>query len=307
MTMIVHATKNEMGMISGGVPGDQTKTQVVKQEFFEYEWEYVFRPKDKEIAKKLVKNAEDIAANDNIGYSQGDRYSMYLRAKKLNWDFAAVTEPCYTDCSQLVASNCIAVGISVSPYMYTGNEKGALMATGYFDLITYKTGMTLEPGDILLTTKRGHTATVVERTFPDTNPSWLGECYGVETAPVYSEPDESSDFCSWPILGTGNLFDVCDEKDDWYYIRIANVNFGWIKKQFVLRKTPWQTGIVKSGVTVRQNAGSSFKKLGTLNDKDKIEICDVKKASNGVNWYYIKYKKSFGFCSSKYITDVKEI
>ena len=303
MARISHATKNEMGMISGGAYGDQTGVEVVIQDFFEYDWEYNFRPKNKTLADRLATNAEVIAKNDNIGYGQAERYTMYLEARKLNWDFAKIDKPCATDCSQMIATDCIAEGLNVSPYMYTGNEKGELMKTGAFEVIPYEMGMRLERGDILLTTKRGHTCIVVDGSFPNHTPKWTGECYGAATVPVYKEPNEKSEKCSWPYLGTGNMFDVCDEKDDWYFIRIASVYFGWIKKQFVLRKTKYTTGVVTSDVYLRANAGANYKKLAVLKTGQELDICDVKKAANKADWYYISTEEyGFGFCSAKYVS-----
>ena len=46
---------------------------------------------------------------------------------------------------------------------------------------------------------------------------------------------------SWPKLGAGNLVDVIDytQKDkngeNWYYIRIANQFYGFVKAEFIAR------------------------------------------------------------------------
>ena len=306
MIYLVHATKNEVGLISGGEYGDQTGLEVVKQEFFEYEWEYIFRPVDKVMADRLAAKAEIIAANENIGYGQAERYTMYLEAKKLGWDFAAIEEPCATDCSQMIATLCISEGLNVSPYMYTGNEKGALSACGAFTMIKYTPGKTeLKKADILLTTKRGHTAIITSTNEPSYIPKWVGEAYGVQFVPVYKKADENSGRAEWGTLGAGNLFDVCDADGDFYFIRIAGQYFGYIRRIFVLRKTPDYPGLVRSAVNVRQNAGSQYKKLGTLEKDTSVEICDTKKAANGSDWFYITYKDGWGFVSAKYVRGFK--
>ena len=207
MAKIIHARINEMGTISGGQPGDQTEREVCRDNWYENEWEYVFRPVNQEIAKAIVADAEKIAANDNIGYGNGERYTMFNEAKKLNWQFDKITTPCATDCSQMIATLCIANGIPVSQWMYTGNEKGVLMNTGAFEQFMYLPGMYLKAGDIVLTTKKGHTVLVVEGT-EDSYPEWVGECYGAALVPVYADPEENDHRCSWPTLGTGNLFGV---------------------------------------------------------------------------------------------------
>lgn len=301
MTKLVHATNNEMGTVVKGQPGDQTKTEVCKQDWFEYEWEYVFRPKSAALAEKTAKFAEIIAENDAIGYAQDERYTMYLRAKNLNWNFAAITNPVSTDCSQLVATILIASGIPVSPYMYTGNEKGCLQNTGEFVTLMYEKDMRLLRGDIVLTTRRGHTAIIVEGTFPSQTPKWVGEAYGAQFIPVYKEANKNAKRCEWPTLGTGNLFDVCDEGKNWLYIRIAGNFFGWIERVYCLRKTVEKSGVVTSAVNVRTQPGKDFKQLGVLMTGANVEICDVKKAADGQDWYYIIYGNAWGFCSAKYV------
>ena len=61
-----------------------------------------------------------------------------------------------------------------------------------------------------------------------------------------------------------------------------------------------------SAVNVRQNAGAGYKKLGTLEKDEAVEICDTKKAANGADWYYITYKNGWGFASAKYIRALKD-
>lgn len=298
---IAHATKNEIGTVSGGLLGDQNSREVMVQDFFKYAWTLVFRTRDPAIADQMAMFAEIIAENDSVGYGQGsDRYTMYLAAKALNWNFAAISTPCATDCSQLIATILIACGMNVSPYMYTGNEEGVLDATGQFIKITYSEGMDLKRGDILLTQTKGHTAIVVEGSFPSHIPQWVGECYGKDYVPVWNGYLQV-DRCDWPTLAAGNLFDVCDEASSHYYIRIAGEYYGWIRREYVLRKTPWKTGITTSAVNVRTQPGAQYKQIGWLEGGVEVPICDVKPAPNGADWYYIKWKDGFGFISAKYV------
>lgn len=302
MTKIAHATKNEIGTITGGQLGDQTGLEVMVQDFFEYDWTWRFRPKNPTTADKLAKFAEQIAENDHVGYGQGsDRYTMYLEAKKLNWRFDLIEKPCATDCSQMMSCVCIACGMEVSPYMYTGNEYGCLSGTGEFDALPYEKGIDLHRGDILLTTVKGHTAIVVEGSFPNHIPKWVGEAYGLPLIPVYQSIGTLDKLPEWPMLAAGNLFDVCDEILDYYFIRIAGEYFGWVEKRYVLRKTPASSGSVTSAVHIRTNPGANYKSIGILEKGATVQICDTKEAANGAAWYYVRYKDGFGFSSSKYI------
>lgn len=299
MTKIIHARINEMGTISGGKPGDQTGREVCKDGWYENEWEYVFRPKLKGFADAIVADAEKIAANENIGYGNGERYTMFEEAKRLNWQFDKITTPCATDCSQMIATLCIANGVPLSQWMYTGNMKGIMEKSGAFDTFMYFPGMHLEAGDIILTTKKGHTVLVVEGS-EDSYPEWVGEFYGAAFGFVYAEP-EIGKKAEWDVLGTGNLFGVVGEAGEWYRIRIADKFYGYIPKQNVLRKTPCKTGIVTSAVYLRVNAGGSYKAIRVLKKGEIVQICDIKKAANGADWYYIKDADGWGFSSSRYI------
>jgi len=296
MVKIVHARIDENGQIMGGKAGDQTGKEVVKQDFYDADWHTVYRPKEVAIAKQMAKGAEAIAKNDHFGYSQSDRYTGYDESRKLNFDFSKVTTPCAFDCSSMVMTLIRSAGIDIKRELFTWNMDAPMLATKQFDKIPYTKGMALKTGDIVL--KTGHVVIVVES---DAYDVWIGECYGVQFAPVYAQASPTGERCSWPTLATGNLFEVIGESGDYYHIRIANAHYGYIRKQFVLRKTTAMTGTVTSSVYVRQNAGASYKAIGVLNAKQTVEICDTKKAANGADWYYIKFMDGYGFSSARYI------
>lgn len=298
MTKIVHARLNEKGEIMYGLPGDQTGEEVVKQDFYESAWHTVYRAKETAIAKHMARNAEAIAKNDAFGYGQDDRYSGFYESLKVNFDFSAVTTPCAFDCSSMVMTLLVAAGINVPKAFYTWNMHDYMIKTGQFKVIPYTKGMALKQGDIVL--KTGHVVIVVEGDDTD-YPEWVGECYGAEFVTVRTAPDDKAGKADWSTLGTGNLFGVIGEDGDWYRIRIAEKYEGYIPKRNVLRKTVAKTGIVISDVYVRANAGASYKALGILKKGTTAEICDTKKAANGADWYYIKYKDAWGFSSAKYI------
>ena len=160
---IGHASIDERGKASGGTAGDQTGKEVYKRTWYSKPWHTVFRPKSPEIAEKIAKAMEQACANNNIGYDQYQRTTLYTQAKAKNWDISKVTTKCETDCSALVAVCCNAAGVTVSKDMYTGNETAVLKGTGKFDVFTASKYVIssdyLLRGDILLGT--GHTAIVL--------------------------------------------------------------------------------------------------------------------------------------------------
>lgn len=298
MAKIVHARLNEKGEIMYGLPGDQTGEEVVKQDFYESAWHTVYRAKEPAIAKHMARNAEAIAKNDAFGYGQDNRYSGFDESLKVNFDFSAVTTPCAFDCSSMIMTLLVAAGINVPKAFYTWNMHDYMIKTGQFDIIPYTKGMTLKKGDIVL--KTGHVVMVVEGNEND-YPEWVGECYGAALVPVYADPEENDHRCSWPTLGTGNLFGVIGEDGAFYKIRIAEKHVGYILKQYVLRKTPLKTMKVIGDVYVRTNPGANFRSIGVLHAGEEVVVCDIKKAANGADWYYVRYNDGYGFSSSKFI------
>lgn len=160
---IGHASIDERGKAHGGSAGDQTKKEVYSRSWYKKPWHTVFRPKSSVAAEKIAKAMEQACANNNIGYDQYQRTTLYILAKAEGWDISKVSKKCETDCSALVAVCCNAAGITVSKDMYTGNEKSVLKGTGKFTVYTaakYVGGSDyLKRGDILL--GDGHTAIVL--------------------------------------------------------------------------------------------------------------------------------------------------
>ena len=160
---IGHASIDENRKAKGGAAGDQTKKEVYTLNWYSYPWTSVIRPKDSTVAEKIAKAMEQACANDNIGYDQGQRTTLYTQAKAKNWNLSQITTACECDCSSLVAVCVNAAGIAVSKDIYTGNEKSALNATGKFDIYTSSQYTAkdsyLKRGDILL--GNGHTAIVL--------------------------------------------------------------------------------------------------------------------------------------------------
>ena len=135
----------------------------------------------------------------------------------------------------------------------------------------------------------------------DKTPKWVGEAYGAKLVDVYTDPTGTTPLKAWPQLATGNLFDVCDERGDRFYIRIAAQYYGWIEKKFCLRKTPQRAATVKTDLWLRQNAGPGFKGLTVMPAGATVQVCDTKPASDGKPWDYLIYKGQYGFASDKYI------
>ena len=158
-----HARISEKGTAEG-VPGDQTTHEVEISDWYNGGWLAVYRPNNSTDAAYIANTCEAICKNDNVGYSQDDRMSMYKLLVAALFDATQIKTPCNTDCSQLVASCVNAAGIPVSKDMTTRNEDTVLMGTGKFTRLTAnkytQNSDYLKRGDILR--KSGHTAIVVQ-------------------------------------------------------------------------------------------------------------------------------------------------
>ena len=171
MAIIAHASINELGKVSGGQLGDQTKKEVCTRTWYDKPWSCVIRFKDAEKREKIAQLMEKAAANDHIGYDQSRRNTLLNVARRHNYDVSKVIENCATDCSALVSLACIYAGVPESVLVNGGNSattrtlRPILQATGLVEIYTlpmytHKTHK-LVRGDILL--KEGaHVVVVIQ-------------------------------------------------------------------------------------------------------------------------------------------------
>lgn len=174
MTVYIgNAVGDEHNKARDGEAGDQTGREVKIQPWYlnKKGWR-VFRPKSPEVAQKLVYDMKAACENENIGYDQSQRNTLYNVSKQYAFDCAKVDEPCECDCSSLVRVCVLYSGIKVNDFNTT-SEPARLLATGEFEEMvgeeytdSYKL---LKAGDILCTKVKGHTA-IVLNDGPDVDP-----------------------------------------------------------------------------------------------------------------------------------------
>lgn len=147
-------------------PGDQNGGREVSREKYYVHskgW-YVLRAKDPEKREMIAVAMERACANNDIGYSQPTRLTLYNDVKAFGFDPAKTTKPVNTDCSALVRVCVHYAGITVDNFI-TSNEVSMLMATGKFELFKddghCKSSDHLLRGDILVTRTKGHTVVVL--------------------------------------------------------------------------------------------------------------------------------------------------
>ena len=162
MTKVGSARIDENGNAVHGRAGDQTGKEVATEPYYSHPkgW-YMLRAKDIEVAKKIGQAMREGCSNDNIGYSQSDRYGVITNLKVYG-RIAKIAVKTNADCSSLVRACCIQAGINVGDFN-TASQVAVLEKTGAFHkVVTVTPNTKLQVGDILVTRSKGHTVIVTE-------------------------------------------------------------------------------------------------------------------------------------------------
>lgn len=155
----------------GQKAGNQTGRELNFSRWYNGSWLGVLRFKDAAKAEAAATTCEAAVRNQNIGYDQYDRNTLYAAAKAQGWDVSKV-KPVETDCSALMHVCAVAAGVTAleETYRKQGNScttycmMRCFPATGEFELLTDRKYLTsdtyLRRGDILVSS--GHTVMVLE-------------------------------------------------------------------------------------------------------------------------------------------------
>ena len=163
MAVLIGSARSSYGNTT---PGDQNGGREVSTENYYVHskgWT-VIRAKDAAVREKIALAMERACANDDIGYSQGTRNTLFDNVKPYGYDPARTTKKVNTDCSALVRVCVHYAGITVGDFI-TSTEVSKLMGTGAFEKFTddahCKSSDHLLRGDILDTRTKGHTVVVL--------------------------------------------------------------------------------------------------------------------------------------------------
>lgn len=147
-------------------PGDQNGGKEVSTQYWYLHskgW-VVLRAKDPAVREKLAVAMERACANNDIGYSQPTRNTLYNDVKAHDFDPAKTTKKVNTDCSALVRVCLAYAGIMVDDFI-TGTQVTRIMASNQFYKLTdskyTRQQDYLLRGDVLVTKTKGHTAIVL--------------------------------------------------------------------------------------------------------------------------------------------------
>ena len=156
---------DERGKTTGGAAGDQTGNEVSTQNWYLHSkgWR-VFRAVSATVAEAIAVCMEAACANNNIGYDQNQRNTLYSAVRPLGFDVRKLTAKVETDCSALIRVCLAFAGIMVADFN-TATEASVLLASGAFVELTdskyTKQSDYLRRGDILVTKTKGHTGAIL--------------------------------------------------------------------------------------------------------------------------------------------------
>lgn len=167
---IGHASIGENGLVSGGAAGDPSGREVYINPEFDIDSlkpNILLRPNTTAIANASAEACEKGCENNNIGYSQSGRNTLYNLAKANGYDLSTVG-PCNTDCSAFMTVCAIAGGSKIaygSNAPTTTNMRTRFKQSGDYSILTDSKHLTmtdyLKRGDILVC-EGSHTVMVLE-------------------------------------------------------------------------------------------------------------------------------------------------
>lgn len=131
---IGHASISESGSINGS-KGDSTGREVCIRDWYNKPWDFMAIHPDAGVREKHAAAIEAACNNDNIGYGQADRNTLYALAKNVDFDLSRVGR-CNCDCSSL--QNVAAVASGAPGVSYGSNGWTTSVMRNYLRNAGYK-------------------------------------------------------------------------------------------------------------------------------------------------------------------------
>lgn len=167
MTKVSNCGHDENWRYSGGAAGDQVGSEWYVRNWYNFGQNVVLRHPDAKVRAMIAEMARAAAENNLVGYDQSQRETFWQQLKKVGYKPEDIKVRCEADCSSGVAAIVKGAGYRlgiekmqrVSPSVYTGNERAALLNAGFEALTASKyltSGDYLLAGDINLN-ERSHT------------------------------------------------------------------------------------------------------------------------------------------------------
>lgn len=297
-----------------GEPGDQLKVpgtyETARTFHGELEiipwygpWEYVFRIREADKARRLANIAEQTCRNPAVGYSQNNgsspRTSFYDELQAAGWDPSKIAKKCNGDCSAGMAAWLNAVGVQIDRNMWTGSEKFLLEQSGWFLTLSDDTWTEIPdylcPGDILL--KLGHTCLVLDygEQIRSTIPAEV-------TADMWQRMTPDVKGKKTGSVKKGCFIDVMLplKQSKWYIVSSGGWR-GWSSQ----RCYSWEFEVTICGyeVNVRKRPSLNGEICGVVFQGAVLPYTGISvEDDRGVTWYQISQSNTLGWVSSMYAT-----
>ena len=267
MVKISNCGHDERGRYAGGKAGDQTGTEYQIINWYSRPWLCVLRFNDAKIATMIADMATKAAQNNLIGYDQGTAGNSNDR---------------YSFWRHLKASNYDPAQITVACESDCSASTAAIVKGAGYRLNNAR----LKAVSIYLTTRNMRAAMKIAGAKVLTDRKYL----------------TSGDY-----LKAGDIL-----LNDNHHVAIAvttGAKASTLSTPTILSKTPkWVGKVTANTLNVRTWAGTEYAQLKsypTLAKGNLVDVCDIIKAKDKADWYYIRIAgKYFGFVSAKYIKKV---
>lgn len=267
MVKISNCGHDERGRYAGGKAGDQTGTEYQIINWYSRPWLCVLRFNDAKIATMIADMATKAAQNNLIGYDQGTAGNSNDR---------------YSFWRHLKASNYDPAQITVACESDCSASTAAIVKGAGYRLNNAR----LKAVSIYLTTRNMRAAMKIAGAKVLTDRKYL----------------TSGDY-----LKAGDIL-----LNDNHHVAIAvttGAKASTLSTPTILSKTPkWVGKVTANTLNVRTWAGTEYAQLKsypTLAKGNLVDVCDIIKAKDKADWYYIRIAgKYFGFVSTKYICKV---
>ena len=259
-----HASISERGTITGNAGDNNSREVFISTWYLHKKGWVVLRCKDAEKRELIAQAMEKACKNDDIGYDQYQRDTLFNNVKDKGFDPSKTTKKVETDCSALVRV-CIAYayGKDVAGNIRTVNLPSKLVATGLFTKYTSdkycKSSDYLKRGDIVCTPVSGHVIVILS-----------------DGAKVTSSASTTKPATNTKKVDPAKSFD----------------------------KSLAKSYITTGALNLRTGAGKGKTKITTMSKSEKVTCYGYYTTVNGTKWLLVKYGDYTGFCSSKYLKAV---
>lgn len=261
---IGHASIDERGKAKNGQAGDNNGREVYIKNWYIHPKKWVLlRCTDPEKRLKIAEAMEKATKNDDIGYDQNQRDTLFNNIKNKGFDPSKTTKKVETDCSALVRV-CIAYayGKDIAGNIRTVFLPSALVNTKCFKKYTSskycKSSDYLLRGDILCTPVSGHVIVIL---------------------------DDGAKVKKTTTTTTPN----------------TNYKENKVKVAKSFHNTLAGTYTTTSSLNLRYGAGTTHGKVTVIPKHDEVQCYGYYTTVLGTKWLLVKYKDYTGFCSMKYL------